>query len=175
MKRDDWVFLAANLIIWLLVYSVSFHITRTEPKEEIKVAATISHSTVDADNSMEILSVANKKTGKEPDDVTDYGNSFLGEAVSAVIDSLAGAYISKSGYTFYFGPNGYYSGFFDSQNKDVDGGTYEMKENENGIEIKIISPDGQRMVTYLMHMNGPSDYTLIYEPTGFEMRLEKVK
>ena len=40
--------------------------------------------------------------------------------------------------------------------------------------IRIISPDASKMVAYKLLMNGSKGFLLIYEPTGFTMKMEKV-
>ena len=172
MNREDKVFFVLNLLIWILVYGMAFYFSVHEPKTKTEAASTLSHFSVDTeDNSLKELSSA--EDPEEDQDVTDYDSTSSDEAASSVVNALSGTYISKSGDIFYFGPNGYYAGFFDSENTNIDGGTYTAEENDGIINVNIISPDGKRMVSYSLRMNGPINYILTYEATGFEIELEK--
>ena len=172
MDRDDKLFFLLNIILWILIYSISYYHATHIPEEKTQIGSSLSGGTASA-------------AYEEPDDTAidteqitstdvDYSTVSDSEASSVIRAALAGSYMSKSGYSFYFGDNGYYSGFFDSQNKEMEGGSYELYEIEDNVNLRIISSDNQRMVEYTLLMNGPNGFTLIYEPTGFNIKLEKI-
>lgn len=175
MKREDKLFFVLSLLIWTMIYGISFYLAAHEPEFKTQVSSTLPHMTVDAGDKtvMAVESERAEEAGEELSGLDDYDKSSGGEATSVITKVLAGTYESKSGDTFYFGPNSYYSGFFDSEHTDMEGGAYEISEEDGLITIKIISSDAKRTVTYKLQMNGPKNYTLIYEPTDFKIELEK--
>ncbi len=172
MKRDDKLFFVLNFFIWTLIYGISFYQATHVPKIKTEISSTLPHMTVEGNDRSDNVSELAEE-GKISPENSDYDESSEGETLSMLKETLAGTYVSKSGYCFYFGQGGYYSGFFDSEHTDVEDGSYDITEESNLVTIKIISSDKQRIVSYRLQMNGPKNYTLIYEPTDFKIELEK--
>ena len=166
MVNSDKVFFFLNIIIWILFY-VILYLSFTYQNTETQIGSTVNAS----DNGVDIESNGNSNIESV---AVDYDVNASEEASSVIKDILSGTYITRNGYKFHFGANGYYSGFFDSSNIYIEGGSYELKETNNKMIIRIISPDASKMVVYELLMNGPKGFLLIYEPTGFTMKMEKV-
>lgn len=165
MINYDKVFFFLNIIIWLLIYGLlyySFTYTNTETQIGSTVSASNSNMESSRKDDTNIESVA-----------VDYDVNASDEAVSVVDDILSGKYSTKNGYVFNFGANGYYAGFFDKTNPSINGGSYELKGSNEQMIIRIINPDGSRMVEYNLFMNGSKGFLFVYEPTGFTLKLEK--
>jgi hypothetical protein len=170
MKHEDKLFFVVNILVWVIIYGMCFCFATGETEADFSSA----HRTIDKTDSA-YLTVESVETVRraEISDVDDYGISYDGETYAALEDGLSGNYISKSGETFYFGPDGYYAGFFDSKEKNIEGGSYVINTTEGQITISIINPDATSMVVYLLQMDGPENYILVYEPANLKIELEK--
>lgn len=172
MEYQDKLFLVVNFICWFLVYGIWYF--------QLNVSHDAISPTVSISTSLQKEDVGKEQNSKITDKVAntrrkDYEESSDDGAISIIAESLAGTYYTKNGYSFYFGPNGYYAGFFDNDNTYVDNCTYKLTEKDNAITLTIYSSDNSCMVSYLLLMNGTQNYTLIYEPTNYNIELEKEK
>lgn len=86
------------------------------------------------------------------------------QQVSDLYQNLIEGYDFQVGeYSFDFGDDGSYSGFFDSDNTEVSGYSYECTmENDEEI-LRIYNEDATKNVTYKMNVLDNGDIQLFFE------------
>lgn len=74
---------------------------------------------------------------------------------------------------FNFGSDGSYSGFFDNDNRFVEGYTYQLDNNAGQILVHIYNEDKSRIVTYVMTLSEDTGNIILELPeTGNRLELK---
>lgn len=74
---------------------------------------------------------------------------------------------------FNFGSDGSYSGFFDNENRFVEGYTYQLENNAGQTLVHIYNEDKSRIVTYVMTLSEETGNIILELPgTGKQLELK---
>lgn len=73
--------------------------------------------------------------------------------------------------TFSFGTDGSYAGFYDSDNKNVSGYSYEVTLQDNSYVLNLYNEDKSKVVSYNMTINEDGNIVLSYPGTDGEFVL----
>ena len=179
MEHEDGWFLVFQTVIWLIII-FAFRIILLLPADGTQdvdglitgmgTDTVVSSRTGDNKQPVNVYKTGSGEVLPEiPDDFT----SSADLKYSVLNDTIEGKYKSDSGVSFYFGPRGYFSGFFCDGMENIDGGTWRIVEKEDRPVLQIIDEGNTGMVSYLVRMDGEHGYILSYEPADLDFVLEE--
>lgn len=119
------------------------------------------HSTFSKKISKDAITAEAGSTTTENPDITKI-NSEMSNIYSSLLSGWS--FQPEDGITFIFGTDGSYSGFFDSDNMEVEGYTYEITLNETDqYVLNIYNSDKSKVVTYNLSLNDEGNIVLNYK------------
>lgn len=105
----------------------------------------------------------------------DYNGYMDTEGVSRIKALLEGSsfYVNNT-ILFRFGTGDLYSGFFDSNNINVKGFSYEIVNVYDEFLLNIYDPSRATAVTYKVIIDSNNDIYLYYEAADIKMKLQRI-
>lgn len=105
--------------------------------------------------------------------VADISRVETTEAIYGIYELLIiGNYKLDEDIAFNFGSDGSYSGFFDSDNRSVEGCSYELENSEGQTLVHIYNENKSRIVTYIMTLSEDGNIILELPETGDRLELK---
>ena len=93
------------------------------------------------------------------------------EHLELINNIIKDASLSAGNLVFSFGSNGEYSGFFDSDNPDVEGYHYTLESKGINEYLNIYNSDYTRMMSYRIDLSEDGDVLLYYDDNADPLQL----
>lgn len=105
---------------------------------------------------------------------TGFTDEDTTEAIYDIYELLiVGNFKLDNDLEFNFGSDGSYNGFFDNENRFVEGYSYRLENNAGQIQVHIYNEDKSRMVTYIMTLSENTGNIILELPeTGDQLELK---
>ena len=138
----------AILILLLSVYLVFMHSNKN------------INSQFDTEN---IVGVESTEADESTRDLLQNADTLMGDNFFLLLTLNGGDYFLEDNVQFHFTADGRYSGFFDSNNLEVENYYYEVLYNgESQYVLRIKSTDNSRYVDYIMEINEDGNIVLMH-------------
>lgn len=110
---------------------------------------------------------ARKETSQETESVQESVSKSViatnNEHLELINNIIKDASLSAGNLVFSFGTNGEYSGFFDSDNPDVEGYHYTLESKGINEYLNIYNSDYTQMMSYRIDLSEDGDVLLYYD------------
>lgn len=126
---------------------------------------------------MNIISktTASKETFQDTESVQESVSKSViatnNEHLELINNIIKDASLSAGNLVFSFGSNGEYSGFFDSDNPDVEGYHYTLELKGINEYLNIYNSDYTRMMSYRIDLSEDGDVLLYYDDNADPLQL----
>lgn len=126
---------------------------------------------------MNIISktTASKETFQDTESVQESVSKSViatnNEHLELINNIIKDASLSAGNLVFSFGSNGEYSGFFDSDNPDVEGYHYTLESKGINEYLNIYNSDYTRMMSYRIDLSEDGDVLLYYDDNADPLQL----
>ena len=118
---------------------------------------------------------ASKETFQETESVQESVSKSViatnNEHLELINNIIKDASLSAGNLVFSFGSNGEYSGFFDSDNPDVEGYHYTLESKGINEYLNIYNSDYTRMMSYRIDLSEDGDVLLYYDDNADPLQL----